>query len=285
MRRPRPLLLLAAAAAAACAGRAPAPASSGPATQPRASAEPTTLRYATGPGRYRVEGQMHTEQEVMGNSSAFDLITTTLVSTVMSEEAGNLSLAITVDSMNVSGNAPGVSADAFAAAVGRTFRALFTASGRSLSVTAPDSTNAVFAQLARGFREFVPVLPVGPITTGMTWSDTVTQTVPSLGGGGTATVQSRREHRVVGWETRDGVRALHLATTASLSLTGSGEVQGQPIEMTGTGTAVIDRYVSAAGVYLGATQTDSTQIAVNVLSVGITVPVRQTQRSTVTRLP
>ena len=39
------------------------------------------------------------------------------------------------------------------------------------------------------------------------------------------------------------------------------------------------------GVYLGATQTDSTNITVNVLSVGITVPVRQTQRTTVTRLP
>lgn len=281
-----PTLLAAAATAAACAGRGTAPTSTAPSSGSRAaSALPTTLRYATGTGRYRVEGLSHTEQEVMGNTTAFDVNTTALVSTVASQEAANLNLAITIDSIAVSGTAPGADAPSFEAARGRTFRALFTSAGRSVSVTSPDSTNAVFEQLARGFRDFLPTLPPGPISAGATWSDTVSQAVPNPGGEGTTTVQSQRQHRILGWETRDSVRALHIATTAAVTLSGTGSVQGQPIELTGTGTSTLDQFVSAAGVYLAATQTDSTNITVNVLSVGITVPVRQTQRTTVTRLP
>jgi len=277
-------LLAAAATAAACAGRGTVPTT--PTTQPRAaSAEPTTLRYATGAGRYRVEGLTHSEQEVMGNTTAFDLNTTVLVSTVASEEAANLNLAITIDSIAVSGTAPNADAPSFAAARGRTFSALFTPAGRPVSVRSPDSTNAVFEQLARGFHEFLPALPPGPISAGATWSDTVSQAVPNPGGEGTTTVQSQRAHRILGWETRDSVRALHIATTAAVTMSGSGSVQGQPIELSGTGMSTMDQFVSAVGVYLGATQTDSTNITVNVLSVGITVPVRQTQRTTVTRLP
>jgi len=279
-------VLTAAALAVACASRGAAPASTAPASRPRAaSAQPTTLRYATGAGRYRIEGLTHSEQEVMGNTTAFDLNTSVLVSTATSEEAGNLGLAITIDSIALSGTAPNQDVPSFEAARGRTFRAVFTPAGRPVSVRSPDSTNAVFEQLARGFREFLPVLPPVAISAGATWSDTVNQTVPNPGGEGTTSVQSQRQHRVVGWETRDGTQALHIATTAALTMTGTGSVQGQPIELSGTGTSATDHYVSAAGVYLGATQSDSTNITVNVLSVGITVPVRQRQRSTVTRLP
>jgi len=293
-------LLAAAATAAACAGRATV--STTPTTRPRVgSAEPTTLRYATGTARYRVEGLTHTEQEMMGNTAAFDLNTTMLVSTVASEEAANLSLAITMDSIAVSGTAPNLDPQSFAAARAHTFHALFTPAGRPVSVGSPDSNqpvmvrfqgrviqvspNAVFEQLARGFRYFLPALPPGSISAGASWSDTVSQAVPIPGGDGTTTVHSQRQHRILGWETRDSVRALHIATTTAITMSGSGSVQGQPIELNGTGTSTMDQFVSAAGVYLGATQTDSTNITVNVLSVGITVPVRQAQRTTVTRLP
>ena len=282
----RRLLIALVAATAACGGRAPAPAPVTPASRaPAVSGDPASLRYAMGPGRYRFESALHTEQEVMGSTSSFDLNTSLLVSTVMGEEGGNISLVITVDSATVSGNAPGVDAAMFSAALGRTFRALFTPAGRPISVTTPDSTNPIFVQLGRGFREFVPLLPPMAITAGAAWSDTLNQVVPNPGGEGTTAVTSRRQHRVVGWETREGQRVLHLATAASLTLSGTGEIQGQPIELTGTGTSAIDRYVTAGGAYLGAAQADTTNLTVNVLSVGVTVPVRQAQRTTVTRLP
>jgi hypothetical protein len=288
MARPLPLLTLLVTAACASRGAAPAPAAPAaptPAREPAAAGDPATLRFATGPSRYRVEGATHTEQEVMGSSTTFDLTTMLLVSTVMSEAAGNLTLAITVDSVTVTGTVPGADPALFDSARGRSFQAVFTGAGRPVSVSTPDSANPIFANLARGFREFVPVLPPGRITPGAAWSDTVTQTVPNPGGSGTTNVTSRRQHRVVGWETRDGVRALHLTMTSAITLSGSGEIQGQPIELTGTGTSTAERWVSAAGVYLGASQADTTNIMVNVLAMGLQVPVRQTQRTTVTRLP
>lgn len=98
--------------------------------------------------------------------------------------------------------------------------------------------------------------------------------------------RSIRNNRVVGWETRDGVRALHLAVNGTFSITGSGTVQGgTAVEMSGNGTATSDRWVSAAGVLLTSTGVDSTNLTVNVPSVGMSIPIRQTQRTTITRLP
>jgi hypothetical protein len=81
------------------------------------------------------------------------------------------------------------------------------------------------------------------------------------------------------------VRALHIAISGVFEISGTGEAQGQPIGITGNGQAVAERWVSATGHYLGGTTRDSTNLTVNVISVGVTVPVRQIQLATVTRLP
>jgi hypothetical protein len=281
--------LAAALLTVACAGHrpaAPAPAAS-PAGAPAAAApaparDPASLRYGTGTSRYRVEQTTHVTQEVMGQVNTADLASHQVVSVVATAAAENLALAVTVDSIEVSGGPAGADVSGIAAARGQTFRLVVAPSGLVLSVSAPDTTNLLLRQVAVGLHEFLPRIPAAPVSAGQNWTDTVTTT---NSGDVSVTMHAVRQNRVVGWEDRDGVRALHIASTSTYSVTGSGEAQGQAIEMTGSGQSTRDSFVSAAGLFLGSVEADSAAINANVTSVGLTVPIHQTRRSTVTRLP
>ena len=293
----RLLALTAALLTAGCAGHRPAaptaaapaarPAANAPAAVPAAVAPPpapardaSSLRYAAGTSRYRIEQTTHVVQEVMGQTSTVDLTSRQLVSVVATEAAGNLALALTVDSIDISGPA-GVDPSALAAARGRTFQLVLAPSGLVVSVAAADTTNRVVQQFTSGLRDFFPRIPASA-SAGETWTDTVST---STSGEVAVTTRAVRQHRVVGWEDKDGVRALHITSTSNYSVSGSGEAQGQPIEMTGNGQSLRDAFISAAGVYLGMAERDSAFINANVTSMGLTVPIRQSRRSTVTRLP
>lgn len=271
--------LAAVVAAAACASGGTSGSAAAPAAARPAAAEPTALRYAAGTGRYRVEHQSHTVQEMMGQSQEADGGLTLVLSASLSAEGANLAAAFTVDSISVTGP----QGSGLEQARGRTFRAVLTPAGRSVSLSLPDSSNPALQQMGEQFREFFPTLPAGTVAAGRSWTDT-TADASNLG---EIRVTSRaiREHRVVGWESRDGVRALRIATSSSYRITGSGSAQGQEIQLDGGGTASAEKLVSAAGVFLGQTASDSSTIMVNVVAMGLEIPVRRTSRSSVTRLP
>ncbi|MEK7667063.1 MAG: hypothetical protein AAB409_00245 [Gemmatimonadota bacterium] len=281
-----PLALAALVLSAACAGQrpaaptpAPAPAAAAP-SAPIASRDPVGVRYAPWSSRYRIEQSTHIAQEVMGQLNEADLSARQLISTVATAAGGNLAVAVTIDSIEVSGP-PGADAG-LAAARGQTFRLAMTPFGEVTSSAASDTTNAALQQVATGLRDFVPRLPSLPIAAGLTWTDTVT--VSRTGEAPIAT-RSIRQHRVVGWEDRDGARALHLTMTSTYTVTGSTEAQGQAVELSGGGQTFRDAYVSATGLLLGSVDRDSALITANVVALGMTVPIRRTSRSTVTRLP
>jgi hypothetical protein len=277
------IALIATCALTACGRSAGAPAAAAPATRP--PGDPTSVLFAAGPARYRLEVVSHTVQELMGNSQELDFTQSLLLSTTLAAAAGEVTLALTVDSFTVLGNVPGLDPSALAGAQGRTFSARFSPEGRGLGVTIPDSASPLMGQIGRTFRDFLPRLPSAPLIAGHTWVDTTTDTQALPGGSGQTSTRSVRQSRIVGWEDRGGVRAVHLAVTGTYEITGTGESQGQPLEITGTGQAAGDRWVSASGQYLGGTSRDSTNLTVNVINVGITVPIRQVQTTTITRLP
>jgi hypothetical protein len=283
----RLLALAAASLTVACAGhRPPAPAraaapAAAPVAAPAPARDPASLRYGAGTSRYRVEQATHVTQEVMGQVNTVDLTSRQLISVVATTAAENLAFAVTVDSIDVTGPA-GADLSNIAAARGQTFRVVLAPSGLVVSVSAPDTTNLLLRQVAVGLREFFPRIPTAPVSAGQSWSDTVTTT---NAGDVSVTMHAVRQNRVIGWEDRDGVRALHLASASAYTVTGSGEAQGQAVEMTGNGQSTRDAFISAAGVFLGSIESDSALINANVTSVGLTVPIRQTRRSTVTRLP
>lgn len=276
--------LAAALLAVGCAGHRPAtPAASAPAAAPAPAprSDPTALRYSAGTTRYRVEQTTHIVQEVMGQVNAADLTSRHVISAVATESGANLALAMTVDSIDVSGPA-GADLSSVSAARGQTFRLVLAPSGLVISLEAPDTTNLILRQFSLGLREFFPRIPAAPVAAGETWTDTVTTTNT---GDVSVTMRAVRQHRVVGWEDRDGARALHVTSTSAYTVTGSGEAQGQAVEMAGNGQSLRDSFISAAGVFLSSVESDSALINANVTSVGLTVPIRQTRHSTVTRLP
>lgn len=278
-------LLTTLVAATGCGGYPAAPATgAAPAPNPRPSAtaaDPSALRYSANAGRYRFEQSLHVTQDVMGQVTEVDASTMLLISSAFTAaEAGNLAASFTVDSVVVTSSMPG-GADLAAGSRGKTWRTVFTPLGRSVGFTAPD-TNAVTSQTGEMFREFLPAVPAS-LAPGTMWVDTIRAT-PSQPGM-TVRSQSVRQNQVVGWEVHDGVRALKIATNGVTTVSGEGESQGQQLQMTGTGTSVAERFISAAGVYLGSSVRDSTSLNIAVISAGIDVPVRQVRRSTTTRLP
>ncbi len=280
-----PTLMLTAAIVAGCGGHnaapasAPAPAATAPAAR---AAEPTAMRYAAGNGRYRYEQVQHLRQDMMGQVQETDATTTLIVTTAMTPgENGNLNAAITVDSVGVTTN-PAGNPNALDALRGKTFHAVYSPLGKSVSFTPPD-TMAATALSGEIFREFLPALPTATVA-GTMWTDTVVAP-PVSAQGMRVTSTSIRSHRVVGWETRDGARVLHITTNGNYTLNGEGQQGGATLLLQGTGAALSERWVSASGVYLGTTVNDSTNVRVNVVSAGIEIPVNQTRRTTVTRLP
>jgi hypothetical protein len=281
------LVFAAALVAAACAGRTASPAAPAPARTAEASgpaAEPSAaLRYAAGTGHYRLESRTHMEQDVMGQSNAADITTNALFTAAIAEASGNLGVAITIDSLAITAPAGAADPAELLAARGKTVRLVVSPSGHAVSMTPPDGASATVQQVASGLREFLPPLPPGATAAGTAWSDTTS--ISQTSQGIPLTIHMARQHRIAGWEDRGGVRALHIATTSTYTLTGSGEVQGQAIELAGGGQSTSDVYVSAGGVYLGSAISDSSLVNANVVSAGMVVPVRRTTRSTFTRLP
>jgi len=278
-----PPLLLFAALGTGCAGRASPPAAPAPAPTPAAPAEPTTLRYTPGTGHYRLESRTHVVQEMMGSSNASDITTAALLTAAVAQTEGNLGVAITIDSLGITAPMGAADPAELAAAKGKVIRLVVSPSGQPVSLTPPEGVGAVVLQTAQGLREFLPQLPPGSTVAGTTWTDTSTTTTPNMGLA--VTVKIARDHRIAGWEDRDGIHALHIATTATYTVSGSGDVQGQAVELSGGGQATSDAYVSAAGVYLGGTASDSAVVNASVTSAGMVIPIRRTTHSTFTRLP
>jgi len=268
-------------AAAGCGGRTVAPAAA-PAAAARPAADPTAVRYSAGTGRYRFEQNLHSTQTMMGNVNETETGSLLLISTaITAADAGNLGASFTVDSVSVTGTMPPGAADAVTGSRGKTWRSVVTAQGHTVTFTPPD-TSAVTSQTGELFREFLPALPAN-LAPGTTWTDTVRQT-PNQGGL-VLRIQSIRQHRAVGWEMHDGIRAMKVATNGAITINGEGESQGQQLTLAGAGVSVAERFVSAAGVFLGSTMRDSTGMLVSVVSVGVEVPIVQIRRSTTTRLP
>jgi hypothetical protein len=239
------------------------------------------VRYTAGTGRYRVEQNQHISQEMMGQTRDIDGSTTMLVSASLTG-AGDLAAVFTVDSVAATSSMPGA-ANVLAQMRGKVYRAVYSPLGHATSFTPPDSGDAAAGE-GNVFREFLPSLPSGTLAAGTTWTDTSTM---NQGGAGGLNIhlQSVRQHRVVGWELHEGARALRISTTSNYTISGGGRQQGQEMTVAGSGTASVEQFVSGAGIYLGATAADSSNMTVNIVSMGMEVPVRQTRRTAVSRLP
>lgn len=248
-------------------------------TPAAAAATPQTVRWGAFSGRYDLATELRQVQEMMGQTNEMNNNSHLFVSAAVTSQGPNYLLAMTVDSSSSSNPQAGDPA----VLRGKTVSLVVSPVGEVISMTMSDSTNPAVRGMASGLREFLPILPER-VTAGAAWTDSGTVDMP-LAMGLNLSRTARNDHVVVGWEDRGGTRALHLTTTSAYSVSGTGEMQGQMLEFSGGGRSVAERFVSAAGIYLGGSETDSSVINVNVVSMGMSIPVRTSSRSTVTKLP
>src|SRR5258706_8710957 len=209
----RPAILLLSCLAAACGGHTAAPSSAGVPAPAGGGGDPTSVRYAAGAGRYRIEQNQHISQEMMGQTRDVDGSTTMLISASLTGgPSGELAAMFTVDSVTATSSMPGA-ANVLAQMRGKVYRAVFSPLGHSTSFTPPDSGD-IAAGEGNVFREFLPGLPSGTLAVGATWTDTATLNQGQRQGLNIRS-QSVRQHRIVGWELHEGVRALKITTTSN----------------------------------------------------------------------
>lgn len=294
-------LLLAAAtvvSAAACAshggGPAPTPAApTAPATPaaPAPDARPAAragdpIRIGPSALRYVLRQRIHVEQEFQGQTQALDRGMQLFVSPTIAGPADSVGYALTftIDSIVPDSGTPIPPTMNLALVRGLRYTGRLTPTGEFWGMAPSDSARAqLFAQVAGNFvRAFYPRLPAAGLALGAEWTDTVTTTDRTI-----VEVTSRAIHhsRAPAWEDRGGARCLRLEVSATYSVTGSGDQNGQPLEIAGTGTRATVQYVAVDGRYLGGEFSDSSAIVVTLPIQGATVPVRQVSRYTVTVLP
>jgi TPR repeat protein len=260
-------------------------AAAGPPTAPprQPPAETMTLRYAPVSQRYRIQG---TSREVRldqaGASRTLDGTLTVLLSAALVARGDSLVGTLTLDDVAVTGSAS--LTDDFMAARGQTFRVVFSGAGRSLSIAAPDSVNDHYVSVKSVLQGLLPLLPSGRFPVGYAWADTVQTVYPWMGG--TFTDQSRRRHTVVGWENRDGERALRVVVASDADVsgrTGRGS-WGDPVDLRGSARDTMDTWVSSSGVALGGTVSADREFTVTASGGRVVQRSRELSSWTVTRL-
>lgn len=170
-----------------------------------------------------------------------------------------------------------------ATAKGLSYRGRLASWGEFTQLSVSDSVAArQLAQVVGHLRHFHPRIPAAGLLAGATWTDTVTTS--DKGPASTITLVAVNQSRVGTWELCAGVRCLRIDVGSTFTMTGSGEQNGQPFELNGSGTGEAVAYVSADGRYVGGEERDSTAYTVALPVQGLTVPVRQVLRSTVTVL-
>ncbi|MGH9258420.1 MAG: hypothetical protein ACRD08_00765 [Acidimicrobiales bacterium] len=279
-------------AAAACTSGTPPAGAPAPAGTPAAVYTPGTDGRATptirlGPStlRYVVQRQLHIEQDFGGQppvDMSYRLFVTATV--VGPSDSTGYPASYTVDSVVADSGSfipPTVN---LATARGLAYRGRLTPAGELQGLVPSDSATAQrLAQLLGNPRDFYPRIPPGGLQLGADWTDTVSTS--EKGPGTEVQITAITHSTAVAWDTRAGTRALRVEYSGIGTLAGSGEQGGQPFELSGGGTRSGTEYVAADGRFLGGEMRDSTGYTVILPAQGLSVPVRQVLRATVTVLP
>ena len=291
------LRLLAAAAticaATACTAHTVAPApgvGTTPASvPPPPAAAPVTradvVRLGPSALRYVVHQQIHVEQQFQGQTQTIDRGIRLFIAATITGPADSVGYPVTftLDSVVPDSGSMIPPTVNLAAARGLTYTGRLTPASEFRQVATSDSTLAqTFAQIVGAFRNFYPRLPPGGLTFGAQWTDTVST---SDRAGVDVTIKAIGHSRAAAWEQRNGARCLRLEVNSTYTVAGAGEQGGQPLEVSGTGTRTGTHFLAVDGRYLGGEVHDSSAMVVGLPVQGMTVPVRQISRSTITVLP
>lgn len=241
------------------------------------TAQSVKLTYAPGTAKYQVTSQTKITQEMMGQKQEVDLTSDQKLTFSATPTAGGLlDFTVSLDTISMTNSmAP---AGDMTKLIGTKYVGLMNANGKVVSgeVTVPGGGDPKSAQ-ANGVRLFLPVL-TGATSVGAKWTDTATSVV-TQGSGAEIKATTVTNYTLVGDTTYDGQKSWKVQHDVVTTLAGKGSQQGTEFTMEGTSKAGGMSYFSLAGLYIGRTSKEETNLTVTVESAGMVIPV--TQASTV----
>lgn len=241
-------------------------------------AQDAAAGYAPGTHRYRVTREARSSQEVAGTVQSGTV--TTLEELTLDLRAAardTLRFTVTIDSAARLSDMPG--AGDTPPVKGRRISGRIS-SGGSFHDFDPES--AADAEMASGYRSFLPRLPAQPLGPGLTWTDTVQTPLTQAGIQGTT--RTIIVSRVVGDTIIAGRKAWRVERTGTLTMSGTGNQDGTDLILTGAGTATGISHIAAGGVYLGGTSNQELALTVEVPAASMRIPIRQTAVTRVERI-
>ena len=295
MERRLPYFVAVWAAACASGGSRGTAGTAAPTPQPPAAASaqpparvprPDVVRYGPSAMRYLIHQRVHVEQTFGGQQQAQDLGARIFVAATIvgPADSAGYPTTFTVDSVVADSGTP----PAVALNVTRTRHIVYNGRvdkrGEFHQGAMSDSVAAQsLVQLLGHFREFLPRIPAQGATLGAQWTDTLTGM--QRGAGAAVTRKAVVHSTAAAWEDRGGIRSLRLDIGGAYTVAGAGDNGGQPFELGGSGTASGVAYIAVDGRFLGGESRDSSNVTVTLPVQGLTIPVLQVSRATVTVQP
>ena len=287
---PRLAAAVATLALAACGSHTTSPAASTPPPAPkpapaRTAPAPEVTRLVPGAAHYLLQTRVHIDQDFAGMPPVIELGYRIFLSTAVTgpADSGGWPASFTIDSiLGDSGMTmlPGVN---LAAARGYKITGRVRGNGEFVNGVPSDSGLAQsLGQMLPRFRNFYPRVPKSGVKPGETWSDTTTASETTTGGSITTTSITHRA--ALPWSTKDGSRVLPVVDTSTFDFNGSGEGNGTPFTVAGTGAGVATQFIGSDGRYVGAVSRDSSKLDIGIPTQGMTIPRRQIAKTTLTLL-
>ncbi len=219
-----------------------------------------SFTYAPGTRRYQLTTVVARSQNQAGGRAPFEFSTTTTMNvtlTLARRARDTLVLSLTVDSVAVASDLDAPPANV-ATYKGAKLTGLISPQGRIYRFEPPAGATDPLPGLYRSFRRFLVPFPSADIAPGAVWSDTTTTPV-KVAGFDTKTVAIMNS-RIASDTVYDGQRAWRIDRTGSITIAGTAAARTDTVGLTGDGTIRATDYVAVAGIFLGNTSTQTTQL-------------------------
>jgi hypothetical protein len=216
--------------------------------------------YIPGTRRYRLTTVVLRTQNQAGGRAPFEFTNTTTMDVTLrltTRARDTLAMTLTVDSVAVSSDLDAPPAD-LAGYQRAKLTGLISPQGRIYTFTAPAGAPTPTSNLYRAFRRFLVPFPSGEIAAGTTWSDTTTSAV-KVGGFDTRTVAITAS-KIAGDTAIAGQDAWRIERTGTIEISGNTASGKDSTSLSGDGTIRAVDFVAVAGVFLGNTSTQTTQL-------------------------
>ena len=248
-----------------------------------APAAEAQFAYQPGAHRYRLEQVMTSTQEAMGQTMTNTMTTVQVIAVQLAPAGDSLAVTFTLDSARITAEVPQLQAQAQAEidkVMGRRISGHVSPRGHMGELQVEQATDSVGDEaLAAGFRNFFPRMPAAAIQAGTSWTDTTSTTFNTSGIEGTAT--SVVTYTIEGDTTVSGRQAWRVAQKGTVTTNGMGNSQGQELALSGGGTIEGVALVAKDGLYLGSESQLDQSMTVQVVAMGMEVPLTQSIRSEV----